>query len=158
VVTIHNGLPTLMVRVANGRLSMLSEARAKLGALFVETSKEGRTFRGIHDLALVRHELPVFPLTWTVMHVIDANSPLAGYSSASLIDRDVRLFISVHAFDEALGTNVRALGAYPASDIAFGKRYADAMDRDAQGRTIADLGRLSWLEDEHPDLVAMLPV
>lgn len=148
VVTNHNGKPTLMLRIANGRLTMLTHASAKLGVLLAETTEEGQMYRGVHDLKLARSEIPIFPLTWTLMHVIDAKSPLYGAGTDELKAMDARFFLSVEARDTALGARVQDIHDYTHVEVAFGMRYADAVSRDEAGQTIADLSRLSLLEPE----------
>ena len=91
VVTSHNCSPTLMVRIANGRMTLLEE------------SAEGHSLRRLHDLALANTRLSLFALTWTVMHVIDEKSPLAGYDAEQLEEGDARLFLSIEARDHAIG-------------------------------------------------------
>ena len=44
VVAMHNGKPTLMVRIGNGRAGVLADAAAKLNVLLSETSAEGKLF------------------------------------------------------------------------------------------------------------------
>ncbi|HEY5070924.1 MAG TPA: ion channel [Caulobacteraceae bacterium] len=151
IVAIYNGEPTLMVRIANGKLTMLSTASARLGLLMAEVSAEGQSFRRTHDLKLQRAEMPIFPLTWTVMHTIDAASPLAGLGAAELAEHDVRLFVMVQARDTALDAQVQAMRGYDYRHIAFGRRYADAISLDEAGRTVADLSRLSLTEPEGGD-------
>ena len=146
VVANHNGRRTLMIRLANGGASMMTNANARLSALIAERSLEGQSFRSVHDLKLVRPHLPIFPLTWTLMHLIDETSPLHGLDAGSFVASDTRLIVSVSAQDMALAAEVGAIKDYTANDVAFGMRYADAVSRDEQGRTIADLGRLSLLE------------
>lgn len=148
VVAMHNSVPTLMVRIANGRATTLTDASARLAALKRETTHEGRTFRGVHDLHLVRSRNPVFPLTWTLIHPIVPGSPLHGMDAAALARDDIRLFLSVDARDPTLAAQVYAIRDYGPADIAFGMRYADAVSMDAQGRTVADLYRLSMIEDD----------
>jgi inward rectifier potassium channel len=58
VVDAFNGHPALMVRVANGRTSTLTDATAKLSVLLDEVTREGRTFRRFYSLPLARHHLP----------------------------------------------------------------------------------------------------
>ncbi len=41
VITMYNGKPTLMLRVGNGRATVLAEARIKISVLVSETSREG---------------------------------------------------------------------------------------------------------------------
>ena len=146
VIAMHNDQPTLMIRLANGRLTMLTGASAKLGVLLHEQSTEGQSFRRIHDVALLRETLPIFPLTWTLMHTIDAQSPFHGHNADSLANAEVRLFLAVEARDAALGAQLHADHDYDADRILFGMRYADAVTRGEDGSTTADLGRISAVE------------
>jgi inward rectifier potassium channel len=146
VVCRHNGALTLMVRIANGRLTMLTHAAARLAILVGEISAEGHTFRRVLELTLVRDKLPIFPLTWTLMHVIDEASPLFGLGPEALATGDIRLYLAVEARDVALGAMVQDIGDYPADRVLFGRRYADAVSIDEQGRTVADIARLSLIE------------
>ena len=148
VITRHNGLPTLMIRIANGRPGPLSDATARLTALLAETTTEGQTYRRSIDLHLRSSRLPVFALTWTMMHPIDEHSPLNGISPDWVRDRTLVLFLNFEARDPALAATVNDVHQYGPDDIACGHRYADAVTRDAEGRTVADLSRISLIEPE----------
>src|SRR4029077_5409364 len=43
VVTSHNGSPALMVRIANGRMTLLTNAPAQLGGFFFAESRKGQS-------------------------------------------------------------------------------------------------------------------
>lgn len=148
VVARHNGQPTLMVRVANPHSTILTNASASLAALLTETTAEGRTFRFATELPLVRSKAPIFTLTWTAMHTIDAASPLAGYDSQRMVRDQVRLFFSLTARDVTLEANVTGTKDYGAKDILYGVRYVDAVSIDEAGRTLADVSRLSDIEPD----------
>ena len=148
VVSLHNGQRTLMIRVANPHSTVLTGATATLTALLRETTAEGRVFRSATELPLLRSRLPIFQLTWTVMHPMDANSPLAGYDAARIASDQVRLFLSVGARDVTLEAGVSGTKDYGPDDIVFGARYADAVSIDAAGNTLADITRLSDLEPD----------
>ncbi len=150
VVARHNGLPTLMVRVANPHSTILTDATVSLAALLTETTTEGRTFRFATELPLVRSRLPIFTLTWTAMHTIDANSPLAGYDPERMARDRVRLFLSITARDATLEAKITGAKDYAAADILFGVRYVDAISTDAAGLVLADIARLSELEPDLP--------
>ncbi len=151
VVTSHNCSPTLMVRIANGRLTLLTNATVQLGVLLFEESAEGHSLRRLHDLALSNASLSLFALTWTVMHVIDEKSPLAGYDAERLEEGDARLFLSIEARDQAIGALVHDMRIYTAADVLFGMHYGEAVTVDDQRRPVADLTRLSLVE---PDTTA----
>ena len=73
-----NGKPTLMLRAANARQNIVMEASARLRLLRDEVTPEGFRIRRIQDLPLIRNRHPVFLFGWTLLHVIDDASPLAG--------------------------------------------------------------------------------
>jgi inward rectifier potassium channel len=151
VIAGHDGAKALMIRLGNGRANLLSEAQARLSLFLLERSPDGNMTRTLHDLELVRSELPVFALTWTLVHEIGEHSPLADHTEPRLAALDARLLLSVEANDTALGARVSAIYGYNATGIRVGMRYQDAVTIDAQGRTAADLTRLSLIEpDEAP--------
>lgn len=146
VITSHNCSPTLMVRIANGRLSLLTHATVRIGVLLHETSAEGQSFRYVHDLALANPTIPLFALTWTLMHRIDELSPLAGYDAERFMESEVRLFLTIEARDHALGAMVHDMRIYTAEEVLFGMHYAEAVTFDDQKRPVGDLTRLSLIE------------
>jgi inward rectifier potassium channel len=153
VIATHNGARTLMLRIGNGRVNVLTDVRAQLNLLLKETSHEGQVSRNAYELKLARDHAPVFPLTMTLMHPIDALSPLAGRDQASLEESEIRLFVSVEARDPALGAVVHDLRTYAHQDILLGYRYLDAVSVDEFGRPVADLRKISLIaEDEHMPL------
>jgi inward rectifier potassium channel len=150
VITRSNGRPTLMMRLGNGRLTLLADASARVSILIAELTHEGQLFRRAHELKLERPELAVFALTWTLMHHIDEQSPLFGMTARSIIDADVSLILSVEARDHALSTQIYDLKSYGAADILFGMHYQDAIKSDEQGRPHVDLTKLSLLAPDAP--------
>jgi inward rectifier potassium channel len=148
VVTSHKRPLTLMLRLANGRLTLLTHASVRLGILLYEKNAEGQSFRHLHELHLSISSRPFFPLTWTLMHQIDANSPLFGYDAERLAQSDAQLFMTIEARDHALSAFVYDLHIYSYADILFGMHYADVVRVDEQRRSVADLTRLSLLETD----------
>ncbi len=148
VITSHNSVPTLMLRVGNGLATTLGEATARVSILKAEQSQEGATFRRTYELTLVRRNLPVFPFSWTLMHHIDETSPLHGLDEASFAARDIRLFVSFEARDPALATTVHDVHVYTPADVLFGMRYVDIITTDEFNQPTADLTRISEIEPD----------
>jgi inward rectifier potassium channel len=123
VVTSHNCAPTLMVRIANGRMTLLTNAVVRLGVVLFEESAESRALRRVNDLTLSNATLSLFPLTWTVMHEINENSPLAGFDAAHFREEDARLFLTIEARDHAIGAAVHDMRIYTADEVLFGMHY-----------------------------------
>lgn len=148
VVAMHNGKPTLMLHVGNGRAEVLLDATTKLNVLQSLTTAEGKLFRRAQELRLERAHLPVFPLTWTLMHVLDEQSPLYGFDSAQAIAAGAQLFVTLEARDPTLATLVHDIRTYAPEDIRFGMRYVDAITIEEDGTTVADLRKVGVLEPD----------
>lgn len=63
LITTHNGLPTLMLRVANKRQNWILEAQVRLTIVRNELTKEGSFMRRFYDVPLVRSDSPLFALS-----------------------------------------------------------------------------------------------
>ena len=148
VVTTHDGRPSLMLRVGNGRAAVLADARVQMSVLRTADSKDGTSFRRTHELTLARNTIPVFALTWTVIHEIDEHSPIYGLDAAGFVADDVRMFVSLEARDPDLATVVHALHDYDPADVVFGMRYADVITIDENKRPTADMTRMSEIEPD----------
>jgi len=151
VVAMHNGKPTLMVRIGNGLAGVLADAAAKLNVLLSETTAEGKLFRRAQELRLERAHIPLFPLDWTLMHVLDERTPSHGYDMARAIEADARVFVTLEARDPTLATSVHEIRTYMPEDIRFGMRYTDAVTIAEDGTPVADLTRIGALEPDVGD-------
>jgi len=151
VVAMHNGKPTLMVRIGNGRAAGLADAKAQLNVILSERRAEGTVFHRAQELRLERAHIPIFPLFWTLMHVVDERSPLHGYDTARTIEANAQVFVLIEARDPTLATTVHQIRNYAAEDIRFGMRYADVVTTAADGAPVLDLTRIGALEQDVGD-------
>ena len=140
VISRHNGVPTLSLRMANERRSQILEADVTLSLLRYETSLEGVGMRRFYPLTLLRSHTPVFTLSFTILHQIDDGSPLHGSTQASLEAEGAELLVSVTGLEEVTSQTVHARGSYKAADFQFGRRYRDIIIPDGEG-LIIDFGR-----------------
>jgi inward rectifier potassium channel len=138
VIIPHDGVPTLMFRTANQRRNMILEAQMKVYLMRDEVTAEGQFMRRIHDLKLLRNQTPSFTLTWSVMHVIDASSPLDGMTQESLTQANALLIISMSGIDETVAQVVHARHSYGANEIVWNHRFVDIMNHTADGHRYID--------------------
>jgi inward rectifier potassium channel len=134
------GQMTLMVRAANGRQNVIAEARARLRILRQETTVEGYALRKLYDLTLVRDQHPVFKLGWSLMHVIDENSPLFGETAETLKGRDTTLLLTLEGVDESTSQTMQARHLWTCDQIFWHYRFVDIM-RDENGVSHIDYSR-----------------
>jgi inward rectifier potassium channel len=148
MVSRHNGMPTLMVRLGYIRSGSLVAAKADMYILLVGKTLEGKQYRSSYPLKLERDRLPLLVLTWALMHRIDETSPLFGFTSADLIAQGARLFVNMEAQNIDAGSAVIAFKGYSADQIMFGHVYSDMVQYDGMGSTRADMDLLSSYEAE----------
>ena len=141
VISNHEGVPTLMVRFANERHNVISNATAKLWILKNIVTVEGHPTRRFDELSLLKNESPAFALSWTLFHIIDEASPLYGLSADDLEAIKVALIVVVSGYDVVAAQTVHARKSYDYPDIMFGRRYFDVIHPSDDGRIRIDYGR-----------------
>jgi len=142
VITEHDGTPTLIIRLANARNAFISEAAAKLWMLRATADAEGRRFVGFQPLRLIKSENPVFALSWTLFHPIDADSPLHGVSESELLASETNFVVSIKGFDETSAQTVRARHTFTAQDVRPGHEFVDIHSLDEHGMRHVDYARI----------------
>jgi inward rectifier potassium channel len=149
VISVHEGKPTLMVRLANERHNIIGNATAGLWGLKNIRSAEGQSLRRFTELSLLRHEHPALALSWTLYHVIDEQSPLHGLNADDMKAAGFSLVLVVSGYDVVAAQTIHARKLYDHTDIRFGQRYADILENVQEGRTIRiDYGRFHETLDE----------
>jgi inward rectifier potassium channel len=141
VISSHEGVPTLMVRLANERHNIISNASARLWLFRNGVSVEGRSFRRFYELPLLRNESPALALSWTLYHSLDEESPLYGLSADDLAASRASLVVVVSGYDVVAAQAVHAQKSYNHPDIRFGHPYADILGTSEDGRLRIDYGR-----------------
>lgn len=133
-----DGQLTLMIRAANTRQNVIAEATAQLHLLRLDISPEGFNRRKIFDLKLLRDRHPIFMLSWTLMHVIDASSPLFGESVASLESGQSAFLLTIEGIDETTAQPILARHQWSHLDLRWNHRYVDLVSEDADGLNTID--------------------
>ena len=150
VVTKHNGVTTLVFRMANARSNFITEATAKLWVLRPTVTDEGKRLVGFEQMQLLRSENPTFALSWTLFHPIDERSPLIGQNEDTLAASQMNFAVSVVGFDEASGQIVRARDVFAAQDARFGQEYVDFVWVDDQGLRHIDYAKIDAIRPVSP--------
>lgn len=151
VVSNFNGTPTLMMRTGNERNNLILEASVRAALVRRETTLEGQIFTRFYDLKLERDQTSVFALSWTILHPIDAASPLYGLTQKDLQESATTLTVSISGMDDTLNDFVHARQTYAAEHIYFGHHFVDILsDKVGSVRTL-DFGKF---HDIVPDRAA----
>jgi inward rectifier potassium channel len=127
LISVRDGQPTLMVRIANERRNNIAEAQMRLSILRSEITAEGESLRRIIDLPLVRSQTPAFVMTWTVMHRITPDSPFYGATAEKLKEGNVMLIASVTGHDDTFAQTIHARHTFEWKDVLWNHRFADVI-------------------------------
>ena len=126
VIAAHNGVPTLMFRIANARSNFITEATAKMWMIGPTVSQEGRRLVGFQPLRLVKSENPTLALSWTLFHPIDADSPLFGLDEETLIASEIEFRRQHHRLRRNLGADGACARTFsPRRTFVSGHEYVD---------------------------------
>jgi inward rectifier potassium channel len=151
VVTMFEGVPTLMFRTANQRGNSILDASVNVSLARNYRTREGVPMRRFQDLRLIRSYNPIFALSWTVMHPIDEESPLFGLGLAEMIEHDMELVVTLSGMDETIADRIYARHAYMAEDIMWRRRFVDVVSVTASGQRMVNLVRFHDTEEHDPN-------
>ena len=153
VISMRDGVPHLMFRMANWRHNEIVQAELSAVLMATETTLEGDSMRRLTDLSLVRERTPLFALTWTAMHRIDASSPFFGKDTLEkLRARNAEIFLSLHGTDERLAQPIHARYSYSMNDIVVGARFADVLSVTPNGLRLIDYHNFHSIIPQSADL------
>lgn len=147
VIAPRDGVPHLMMRLANWRRNQIIDAQLTMLVLMTETTREGDTMRRPLALKLVRDKNPMFALTWTVMHAIDADSPFHGPDAMDKL-RGMRadIFVTMYGLDETLMQTIVARFRYSLDDIVMNAKFADLLAVRDDGTRVIDYDKFHDIE------------
>ena len=141
VVTLFEGVPTMMFRAANQRGNSILDASINVSLAGNYTTREGVQMRRFQELKLIRSNNPLFALSWTVMHPIDETSPLYGIGLAEMIEHDMEIVVMLSGMDETISDRIYARHAYMAEEILWQRRFVDVVSVTSGGQRMVDLFR-----------------
>ena len=148
LITQHCGQPTLLVRLANGRKrSTIVNCRVSAVLMMEDRDPESVFERRFIDLKLARDNIPIFALTWTLVHTIDEQSPLYGLDEAAIESYGTILIISLDGIEDVFAQTVHTNYIYEAKHFLFNKRFSSILSRHKDGRRMIDYTRFHEVEE-----------
>jgi inward rectifier potassium channel len=131
-----DGQEALMVRVASLRSQPIADAQAQMG--FVERIEllDGRNYRQVNDLPLVRPHNAMLSLSWTITHLVEPGSRVR---EALRNGENVRLMVTVGGTDTLLASPTFGGRFYRLSDIKIDHEFVDIIDETEAGVIEVDL-------------------
>jgi inward rectifier potassium channel len=142
----YQDMQSLQFRVVNRRRNDLMEIEARVLLMTVE-EKDGQPARSYRQLKLERESVLFLPLTWTIVHPIDSESPMAGMTAEELKRLQGEVMILIKAYDDTFSQTVLARYSYRYDEIAWGQRFAPAFSVDTDGDLVLELQKVGQISD-----------
>jgi inward rectifier potassium channel len=151
VIAPFDGVPNLMIRVANLRHQAMVEPEFRIILLRNTITAEGEEVRRFRSLKLEFDHLIAFPAVLTVRHQIDETSPLFGMTPEDFQQQDIRLIASIVGVDTVIVAPVESFGDYNYEQIEWNRRFVEIYDQNEEGEWTVDYARIDETEDIAPN-------
>ena len=142
IIAPHDGKLTLLMRLANKRYNQIVDADVSMVLVHEVSTAEGQSFRMPYDLKLVRPHTSLFALSWTLMHIIDEQSPLFGKNRADLEKMDAEIMVSLIGIDDTFASTIHARVSYSPENILWNHRYGDMLSKLPDGRIHVNIHKI----------------
>ena len=144
----HCGQTTLLVRLANGRKrSTIVNCRVSAVLMMEDRNPDSIFERRFIDIKLERDNIPIFSLTWTLVHTIDEQSPLYGLDKAAIESHGTILILTLDGIEDVFAQTVHTNYIYEARHFLFNKRFASILNQHKDGSRMIDYARFHEVED-----------
>ena len=147
VIAPFDGVPNLMIRIANLRHQAMVEPEFRMILLRSTITAEGEEMRRFRSLKLEFDHLIAFPAVVTVRHPIDEESPLFAMTPEDFQKQDVRIIASIVGVDTVIVAPVQSFGDYNYEQIEWNRRFVEIYDQNEEGEWTVDYARIDETED-----------
>jgi len=98
------------------------------------------------------YKINALTLSWTLVHPIDENSPLYGFTEEDFKNIEGEIIVYVKAFDDLFSSTVAANTSYIFDEVVYGAKFEMMYnENDDNTRTILNLDKINSYK------TAMLP-
>ena len=132
---------SFQVRLANRRSTLLVEVEARILLVMADVDDQGERLN-YYNLPLQIDRVTFLPLSWTLVHPITLESPLAGRTMEELRARRAEFLVMLKGTDEGYMGTVFARRSFRHDEVIWGGRFVRAFSV-KDGATRLDLDRLS---------------
>lgn len=132
----------LMLMLCNNKKGNLVEVSAKMTLSWLEPVEGGQAKRQFAALDLDIDKISLLSLSWTLVHEINENSPLAQFSPEDYLNKDVEIFVFLSCYDDTFAQTVHSRYAYTGQEVVHNARFRRAFHTDQNGFTVLDVTKM----------------
>ncbi|MES2125230.1 MAG: transporter [Gemmatimonadota bacterium] len=145
VIAPYEGGRGWMFRMVNTAPGELFEVKIRV-TLTMFGLVDGEMVRDFYPLDLERNSVEFFPLHWTVVHPITADSPLANITPERLREGKAEFLILTTALEDTFSTRVTSRTSYLWDDVRWDAKFASIFVESPDGIVTIDAERLDRMD------------
>lgn len=130
----HKGKCALMVRLATYKNNHLTDVEATMNVA-LHQMEQGTRIRRFYPLPLEISRINSLALSWTLVHLIDEESPLWGMSLEDMKGADIEVLVFLKGFDDHFSNIVQQRTSYTAEEMVSGAKFTPMFRRSEDGAT-----------------------
>lgn len=120
VVAPYENINGLMFRIANKKQYELIEVEANIVISFINQTNGKREFERLN---LEVSRINFLALSWTIVHPIDTNSPVYGWSEEDFAKNGAEVIILIKGINDTFSQSVYSRKSYKAHELIFGGKF-----------------------------------
>jgi inward rectifier potassium channel len=130
-------------RIANKiRNSQITNLSCSLTVAKIEI-ENGVKIRRFRAMKLEIDNIIFFPMTWTINHPIDENSPIYGMGAKEMDEVEAEFLVSLTGFDDTFAQTVSTRFSYTYDEIIHGAKFISVFSQNEKGQTSQDLNKIN---------------
>lgn len=103
--------------------------------------EDGKQTYRYYELPLERHKIQSLPMNWTVVHVIDDQSPLLGFTAEDIKVADLELYVLIRGFNDIYSNVVQQRTSYTFQEIKYNHKFVPMYRETARG-TVLEMNKI----------------
>lgn len=146
IISPYQDKTSFQFKIINRRKSQLMDLEARVILSMVDTAQDGSFNKNYHNLELQTSKIVFFPLTWTIVHAIDDNSPLFNLTQADLAKCEAEFLILITGYDDAFNQIVHSRHSYDFNELVWNARFARNFHTDEEGFIVLEVNQIDAIE------------
>ncbi len=133
----------LMLRIATYKNNYLTDAEAQL-TVALHLKEGDKTVTRFYPLHLEFAKINSLALSWTIVHPINEESPLHGYTMEDIAECKAEVIVNIKAFDDHFSNIVQQRTSYTYKQVIYGARFLPMFERAQDGDyTLLELNKIN---------------
>ena len=135
----------IMMRLATYKNNHLTDVEAMMTAA-LRIKEDGKYMSRFYTLKLEISRINSLALSWTLVHALDENSPLYGYSMKDIENSKLEVMVGIKGFDDHFSNIVQQRTSYSHKEFVNGAKFLPMFRAQAGSFTLLELDKINAYE------------